>query len=280
MINATMTGALAKENIETALANRFGAAFQRREKRPAEILPTGVGEIDALLSGIPRGAITEIVGTVSSGRTSLLLSALAMATTQAETCALVDCSDTFDLLSAKTARVDLDRVLWVRCNNHLERAFKATDLLLQSGGFGLVVLNLADVAAKYARRIVSSWWFRFRRAIENTPTALVVVTPVACVRSCARMVLEVNNEGAVWLATASSVFISSDAGLRIKEDREPATKTASHLSLVTEPTQQNRRHSSLLTHSRLFRGICVRVNRERPTVWTGGPVRFSTHVYI
>ena len=100
------------------------------------------------LEGLPRGAITEIHGTASSGRTSLLLSALAVATTQEETCALVDTSDTFDLLSAANARVDCDRLLWVRCSGSVERAFKATDLLLQSGGFGLVALNLADVEAK------------------------------------------------------------------------------------------------------------------------------------
>ena len=269
-----MTAALAKKQIESALANRFGAAFQRREKRPAEVLPTGVVELDAFLHGIPRGAITEIVGTVSSGRTSLLLSVLAAATRQEETCALVDGSDTFDLLSAKTARVDLDRLLWVRCNNRLERAFKATDLLLQSGGFGLVVLNLADVAAKHARRIVSSWWFRFRRAIENTPTALLVITPTACVRSCAGMVLEVNNEAAVWLATTATLK-SSDARLK-NQEHEP--KTANHLSLVPEPNQQPRRNVSLPTHSRLFGGIRVRVNQERPAAWAGGPVKFSTYV--
>ena len=272
-----MTAALAKQEIESALANRFGPAFQRREKRPAEVLSTGVVEIDAFLHGIPRGAITEIVGTVSSGRTSLLLSVLSAATTKEETCALVDASDTFDVCSAKIARVDLDRVLWVRCNNRLESAFKATDLLLQSGGFGLVVLNLTDVAAKHARRIVSSWWFRFRRAIENTPTALLVVTPAACVRSCAGMVLEVNNEAAVWLTTTVSTLKNSDARLI---DRKAEPKCANHLSLVTEPTQQPAPHGLLPTHSRLLRGIRVQVNQERPASWTGGPVKFSTHSSI
>lgn len=272
-----MTAALAKTEIAVALAQRFGAAFQRREKQPVEVLPTGVSEIDAFMSGIPRGAITEIVGAISSGRTSLLLSALAMATGQEETCALVDCNDTFDLWSAKTAQVNLDRVLWVRCNSRLERAFKATDLLLQSGGFGLVVLNLADVAAKSARRIVSSWWFRFRRALENTPTALIVITPIACVRSCARMVLAVNKEADVWFAAEASAVKNEDAKLRI--NRASAIAHARHFSLVTE-SAQNRPAASQLPHSRLFRGICVRVNQERPTAWIGGPVKFSTRVYI
>jgi hypothetical protein len=274
-----MTAVLAKTEIELALAQRFGAVFQRREKQPGEILPTGVNEIDALVNGLPRGAITEIAGAVSSGRTSLLLSALAVATRQEETCALVDCNDTFDPWSAKTACVELDRVLWVRCNNHLERAFKATDLLLQSGGFGLVVLNLADVAVKSARRIVSSWWFRFRRALENTPTALVIITPIACVRSCARMVLEVNKEAAVWFEARPANLKSDDLKLRVKQTREAAATQERHLSLVTasKPAESS---ASRLPHSRLFRGIRVRVNQERPTAWIGGPVKFRTQVYI
>ena len=271
-----MTAALAKIEIESALARRFGPAFQRREKPLVEVLPTGVSEIDLFMSGVPRGAITEIVGAVSSGRTSLLMSLLAVATGQEETCALVDCNDTFDLRSANTAQVNLDRVLWVRCNHRLERAFKATDLLLQGGGFGLVVLNLADVAAKCARRVISSWWFRFRRALENTPTALIVITPIASVRSCARLVLAVNKETEVW-REAEAAALRNDA--KLLNDRESAMTHARHLSLVTELTFK-KQTESLLPHSRLFRGMCVRVNQERPTAWTGGPVRFSTHVYI
>jgi len=305
-----MNSAIAKKEIELALADRFGAVFQRREKQPVEIVPTGVGEIDACLNGFPRGAITEIHGTASSGRTSLLLSALAVATMQEETCALVDTNDTFDLSSAGNARVDCDRLLWVRCSGNLERAFKATDLLLQSGGFGLVVLNLADVAAKFTRRIITSWWFRFRRAIENTPTVLLVVTPVPCTRSCAALVLEVKNEGPVWPNSVSFVLENNGAKLTMKESREHSTP---HLSLVTGSTPTlcssltlgegpgERAYASLtpppsspperegfshsnhtylrLTHSNLLQGIRVRVNQERPIQWNAGPVRFRTRLH-
>ena len=272
-----MKTAVAKKEIELALADRFGSIFQRREKQPAEIVPTGVGEIDALLNGFPRGAITEIHGTTSSGRTSLLLSALAVATMQEETCALVDTSDTFDLSSAVNARVDCDRLLWVRCSGSVERAFKATDLLLQSGGFGLVVLNLADVAAKYTRRIITSWWFRFRRTIENTPTALIVVTPVSCTRSCAALILKVENEGLVWPNTLSFVLENNGAKLTMNESRPPS---ASHLSLVPETVPiPGGKSSRPLTHSHLFQGIRIRVNQERPITWIDGPARFSTSLH-
>src|SRR5712675_2016693 len=231
MLNANMKSTVAKKEIELALADRFGAVFQRRQKQPAEIVPTGVVEIDARIDGFPRGSITEIHGTASSGRTSMLLSALAVATLQEETCALVDTSDTFDLSSAANARVDCERLLWVRCSGSVERAFKATDLLLQSGGFGLVVLNLADVPAKVTRRIITSWWFRFRRSIENTPTALVVVTPVSCTRSCAALVLKIKNEEPVWPSTMSFVLENNGAKLTIEESKGDSTP---HLSLVKE----------------------------------------------
>src|SRR5260221_13916984 len=299
MLNATMRSAVAKKELELALAGRFGAVFQRREKQPAEIIPTGVGEIDACFNGLPRGAITEIHGTTSSGRTSLLLSALAIATMREEVCALVDTSDTFDLSSAANARVDCDRLLWVRCSGSVERAFKATDLLLQSGGFGLVALNLADVAAKYTRRIITSWWFRFRRSIENTPTTLVVLTPVACIRSCAALVLEVKSEGPVWPNTVSFVLENSDVKLTMKDSREQSTP---RLSLVTDSTLPlEAAYKSLtsspyplkegkgvtisgypslpLTYSNLLQGIRVRVNQERPVSWTTNPARFTTRLH-
>jgi hypothetical protein len=271
-----MKSAAAKKDIELALADRFGAVFQRRQKQPVEIVPTGIGEINARLNGFPRGAITEIHGTASSGRTTLLLSALAAATMQEETCALVDTSDTFDLSSAANARVDCDRLLWVRCSGNLERAFKATDLLLQSGGFGLVALNLADVAAKYTRRIITSWWFRFRRTIENTPTALVVVTPVPCTRSCSALVLEIKNEGPVWPSTMSFVLESNGAKLTMEESREHSTP---HLALVTETAPPLDRSFLSLTYANLLQGSRVRVNQERPIAWTIEPARFQTRLH-
>jgi hypothetical protein len=290
MFNATIKSAVAKKEIELALADRFGAVFQRRQKQPAEIVPTGVGEIDARINGFPRGSITEIHGTASSGRTSLLISALAVATMQEETCALVDTNDTFDLSSATNARVDCERLLWVRCGGSVERAFKATDLLLQSGGFGLVALNLADVAAKYTRRIITSWWFRFRRAIENTPTTLVVLTPVACIRSCAALVLEVKSEGPVWLNTLSFDLENSDVKLTLKESAEHSTPRLSLVTTLPPETAyksltplpyplKERAASRPLTHSHLLQGIRVRVNQDRPVSWITNPARFRTRVH-
>ena len=259
--------AVARRQIESHLVDRFGHVFERQENRPREILSTGIAEIDQGLGGFPRGAITELHGAPSCGRTSVMVATLAAGSANEETCALIDCSDTFDVSSAAAAGISLERLLWVRCDNNLERAFKAVDLLLHGRGFGLVALNLADMPAKSLRRIISTWWFRFRRAIENTPTVLLVMTPVACLRSCAAMAFELKHEGTAWPGIDSSCN---------EEHRQPHVMSMErlpmHLSLVA-----NYSSSLRVTHAHFLRALNIRVNRERPLITSGSAIRFSAH---
>ncbi len=168
------------------------------DREPAESLSIGLSEVDTLFGGIPRGAITEIIGDPSSGKTSLLLSSLAAAAGQSENCALVDTTNCFDPLSAVEAKIELSKLLWVRCSGKVEHAFKTVDLLLHGGGFGLVALDLGDVPISYTNRIVSSWWYRFRHVLENTRTALIVIAQTPCARSAAAQVLELKQDTSVW----------------------------------------------------------------------------------
>jgi RecA/RadA recombinase len=239
----------------------------RLEVRPAPAtVPSGIAQIDALTGGLPRGTLTEIFGPASSGRTSLVLTALAEATRRQEVCALVDAGDSLHPESAAAAGMDLQRLLWIRCgqdspqrhegtegieqlkneegransslrmntdqrgserihhssfaihhssrtskvetrnsagpwplntdhrfssnrqffawDHRLTQVLKTTDLLLQSGGFGMVVVDLADVPPRFARRIPLASWFRFRRAVENTLTVLLVVEQEPYAKTC------------------------------------------------------------------------------------------------
>ncbi len=74
----------------------------------------------------------------------------------------------------------------------LEQALKATDLLLQGGGFGLVVVDLGDVPAQVARRVPLTSWFRFRRAVENTRTVLMVLEQEPYAKTCASVVVKLS----------------------------------------------------------------------------------------
>jgi hypothetical protein len=93
--------------------------------------------------------------------------------------------------------VALERVLWVRCQN-ADQALRATDLLIQAGGFGLVVVDLSDVAPKVVRYVPLNAWFRFRRAVEDTPTILMVVEQEANAKTCASLVLRLEARPGEW----------------------------------------------------------------------------------
>lgn len=148
------------------------------------------------LAECPRGRISEITGAASSGRTSLLHSLLADATRGGEFAAVIDATDSFDPGSAAAAGVELGQIQWVRCSGHVEHAMRAADLVLHSGGFGVVVLDLADARERDLQRIPATTWFRWRRAIEATPTILAVVAQRALAKSCSALVIEMNRRRA------------------------------------------------------------------------------------
>ncbi len=205
--------ALIETRVEERLGGRFPAALGWRPRPAAQRAPIGIAEVDALTGGLPRGALTAVCGPASSGRTALLLSLLAEFTRREELCALVDAGDSFDPASAAAAGVELGRLLWVRCgksvascqlpvvgkNNGktsreslscIEKSLRTADLLLSAGGFGLVALDLGDVPAATTRRVPLTSWFRFRRAVEETPAALLLLTQEALTGTCAALTLQ------------------------------------------------------------------------------------------
>ena len=170
----------------------------RPDARTRETLPSGMASLDALIDGFPRGAISEILGPESSGRTTLIHSLLAASTSKYEICAYVDTDDSFDPVSAAAAGVALSQLLWIRCGHNAVNALKVADALLHAGGFGVVVLDLCQITPRIANRIPISYWYRFRRAIENTPTILALVEKDPLAKSCASLMLEMKRKKAVW----------------------------------------------------------------------------------
>jgi hypothetical protein len=184
--------------LEAVLTEKTGTFLAPPERVPQEPLPTGNPEADLLVGGIPRGCITEIAGVASSGRTSLVTSFLSRSTRNEEFAAYIDVTDSFDPATMQAAGVDLDRLLWIRCGGRLEHALRAADLVLHGGGFGITVFDMADVAPEWARRIPMSYWFRFRRAVENKPHGCVLLDPVPCAGTCAALALETRQGETVW----------------------------------------------------------------------------------
>ena len=178
-----------------AIASTLG--FRSAFKIP-ETLSTGISVVDRMVSGFPRGAISEIAGPPSSGRATLTHSLLASATRRHEICAYVDTSDAFDPHSAAASGVILPQLVWIRCGHNVEKAFKVTDMLLHAGGFGVVALDLSYAPDRMLGRIPISYWHRFRLAVENTPTVLALLEREAQAKSCAGLILQVTRKQAVW----------------------------------------------------------------------------------
>ena len=237
--------------------------------RPApEMVSSGIPALDDLTGGLPRGCLTEICGQASSGRTTVLLAALAAAIRRDEFCVVVDASDAFDPHSAVAVGADLDHLLWVRCGedsprpeHRLEQALRVTDLLLESGGFGLIILDLADLPVQAARRIPLATWFRFRRAIEYKPTILLAIEQQPIAGSCSSLLLELRD-----LSSQFSVVSSNQNSI----NRNIGNRTA---ALEPKPS-----HAHLLTgveihveliRSRLERKPARSVMFASKTAWAG-----------
>ena len=139
-------------------------------------LATGVAALDALLEGgWPQGKVSELLGTASLGRLAAAVATTAAATGRGEVTAWIDPDDAFDPASAAAAGVELERVLWVRPRG-VGEAVRAAELVLATGGFAVVVLDLGAAAAgprEGAGR--SALPLRLARAVERAGAVVLVL---------------------------------------------------------------------------------------------------------
>src|SRR3954471_18756317 len=83
------------------------ASALRLVKAEPKFSPLPVPLLEGIFeNGLPRGAMGEISGRRSSGKTSVCLHVLAQATRRGEVCALVDTSGNFHPRSAEDAGVE------------------------------------------------------------------------------------------------------------------------------------------------------------------------------
>jgi len=120
--------------------------IERRPPRRAAFEATGLGEVDALLpgGGFPRGALSEIAGEPGSGKTAIVLAAMARALAGGadRQVAFVDGRGEIYPPAAAALGVDLPRLLIVRPPpDGLREALWAAEALLASGAFELVAID-------------------------------------------------------------------------------------------------------------------------------------------
>lgn len=187
-------------------------------------LSSGVEKLDTLLGGgWPRGRLSEIAAPRSCGRTALLAASLAAATGRGELVAYIDTAGALDPFSFARSGVDLARLLWVRPPTARD-AVRCSELILQAGGFAVVVLDWGDAPPQ---RLTGSVWPRLARAAERANAALIFAAPVRIAGSFAAVGLSLRRHHPLWTSGLWPLFdgFCSHASLSHNKLGRPGSET-------------------------------------------------------
>jgi recombination protein RecA len=144
--NMTAEREKALELALTQIEKSFGKGAVMRlgssQEVAVEAIPTGSLSLDWALGvgGIPRGRITEIYGSESSGKTTLTLHIISEAQKQGGLALFVDAEHALDTEYAKALGVDIDR-LYISQPTTGEEALEIVDTVIRSGAVDIVVLD-------------------------------------------------------------------------------------------------------------------------------------------
>jgi recombination protein RecA len=121
---------------------------------------------------------------------------------------------------------------WAR----LDQALRVTDLLLQNGGFGAIVLDMGSLMPEQILRIPLATWFRYRAAAEQKQTTILLLTQHACAKSSAGLTLRLQPGGVVQEET--TVFAGIEHCVEVARERFP--ESAANVIPLRKPPQKQK----------------------------------------
>jgi len=158
------------------------------EKPP--VIPTGALSLDIALGvgGIPRGRITEIYGSESSGKTTVALHIIAEAQKKGGVAAFVDAEHALDPIYANAIGVDTDNLL-VSQPDSGEAALEITETLVRSGAIDVIVVDsvaaltpraeidgeMGDAHMGLQARLMSQALRKLTAIVNKSKTALIFI---------------------------------------------------------------------------------------------------------
>lgn len=107
--------------------------------------------------------------------------------------------------------------------SRMEQALRATDLLLQGGGFSAIVLDMGGLAPQFVSRVQLATWFRYRAAAERTQSSILLLTQHPCAKSSAELLLRL--QPADTLCDEATIFTGIKPHIEVVRQRfvQPAT---------------------------------------------------------
>lgn len=116
----------------------------------------------------------------------------------------------------------------------IEQALRATDLLLQGGGFSAIVLDMCSLTPEFASRVPLATWFRYRAAAEKAQSSILLLTQHACAKSAAELLLRLHPGDA--LGDEATVF--TGLAHRVEVIRCRFTETHTNVVPLRKPPHQ------------------------------------------
>ena len=160
------------------------------DRAPGDAIPTGALSLDLALGigGIPRGRVTEIFGSESSGKTTLAQHIIAEAQRAGGVAAYIDAEHAFDPRYAANCGVDL-RNLYVSQPDTGEQALEITETLVRSSGLDVVIVDsvaalapkaeiegeMGDAHVGLQARLMSQALRKLSAAISKSKTAVIFI---------------------------------------------------------------------------------------------------------
>jgi recombination protein RecA len=128
------------------------------------------------------------------------------------------------MLSPDTSHLTPDTLLFP--NTLSSPAWQAVNLVASAGGFGVIVLDLGGVTKHKLREWQGRQWLRLRRAIEHSPTVLLLLASEHLASSVSALVLEIAREKTRWQGAPDvSLWLSGiSAKVRVAHQRKNANR--------------------------------------------------------
>jgi recombination protein RecA len=118
---------------------------------------------------------------------------------------------------------------WAR----IKQALRTADLLLQTGGFSAIVLDLAGIAPEFVSRVEASIWFRYRAAAERTQASVLLLTQYPCARSSGELLLRFRP--GIARCDETTLFTGMECSLEV--ERRRFAQTPSKVIPLRKPPQ-------------------------------------------
>jgi recombination protein RecA len=115
----------------------------------------------------------------------------------------------------------------------IEQGVRSADLLLQTGGFSAIVLDLGSISPEFVGRIELSTWHRYRLAAERTQSSILLVTQYSCAKSSSELQLRLSP--ADEIGDEATVFTGMQPHVEVVRQRLTQTENSNVIPLRKPP---------------------------------------------